>query len=203
MEVGKMAKYWDHLKYHEDTIEKHPITSEEVQFLMELQKEMNTQDTLGQADPRYWVIRDYDKVYGEDLDDPDGYEIFLDGEEILTLEYSIGDAHVIAKVKEHFLEEHEDDFEESDFDDLLDMDDLEEMLEGRGYDVDVMEYEKIPKYSGMFLTQKAAEEHLRGNYYHYDDEATTYATTAWRNKEADMLYQILHSVDFSKIKPES
>jgi hypothetical protein len=203
MEEDKMAKYWDNLKYHEDTVEKHPITSEEVQFLMELQKEMNTQDSIGQADPRYWVIRDYDKVYGESLNNADGCEIFLDDEKILTLEYSMfGDTQVLEKVKEYFLEEYEIDFEESDFDGLYDMGDLEEMLEDRGYEISIVEYETIPKYSGMFLTQKAAEEHLRANYYHYDDKATTYAMTAWRSKEANMLYQILHCVDFSKIKSE-
>ena len=59
-----MAKYWKHLEYHEDTVEKHKITEDEIRFLKELQKEMNTQDSCGQADPRYWVIRDFDKVYG-------------------------------------------------------------------------------------------------------------------------------------------
>ena len=32
------------------------MTKEEVDFLLQLQKEMNTQDSLGNADPRYWVI---------------------------------------------------------------------------------------------------------------------------------------------------
>jgi hypothetical protein len=198
-----MAKYWDNLKYHEDTIEKRPITREDVQFLMELQKEMNTQDTLSQADPRYWVIRDYSKVYGENLNTPEGCEIFIDDNKISTMEYTtVGDTQTIEEVKKYFLEEHDTEFEESDFDDLYDLDDLEEMLRDRGYEISVVEYEIIPKHSGMFLTQKAAEEHLRANYYHYDDNATTFCMTAWRSTEADKLYEILHRVDFSKIKLE-
>jgi len=55
-----MARYWEHLKYHDDNIPKRPITTEEIQFLIELQREMNTQDHVSQADPRYWVIRDFD-----------------------------------------------------------------------------------------------------------------------------------------------
>ena len=39
-------------EYHEDTVEKHEITKEEILFLKELQKEMNTQDTVCQADPQ-------------------------------------------------------------------------------------------------------------------------------------------------------
>lgn len=47
-----MAKFWNTVK-HEDTIEKHKITKEEIEFLNNIQKELNTQDHLCQADPRY------------------------------------------------------------------------------------------------------------------------------------------------------
>ena len=49
-----MAKYHKDLEYHEDLTEKHVLTEEEIRFLLELQKEMNTQDHVGQADPRFW-----------------------------------------------------------------------------------------------------------------------------------------------------
>lgn len=201
-----MAKYWENLKYHEDEVEKHSITVEEIQFLMELQKEMNTQDHIGQADPRYWVIRDFSKVYGRSLNDPDGYEIYMDGEELLTIDYKMfAETQVVDGVKEYFLREYdfgEEDFGEEDFEDVYDIDDLKELLEAKGYEITIVEYEIVPKYSGMFLTQKAAEEHLRANDYHYADNASTYAMTAWRSSEADMLYKILHSVDFSKMLVE-
>lgn len=198
-----MARYWEHLKYHDDNIPKRPITTEEIQFLIELQREMNTQDHVSQADPRYWVIRDFDKVYGSSLNNPDGYEIFMDGEQLLSIDYQMfNDTQVVDGIKAYFLKEYEDVFEESDFEDVYDVDDLKEMLEYRGYEIIIVEYELTPKYSGMFLTQKAAEEHLRANDYHYADNATTYAMTAWRSREADMLYKILHEVDFSKFESE-
>lgn len=50
-------------EYHEDIVEKHEITKEEILFLKELQKEMNTQDTVCQADPRFWVIEGSERVY--------------------------------------------------------------------------------------------------------------------------------------------
>lgn len=178
---------------------KHKITEEEIEFLKQLQKEMNTQDNVGQADPRYWVIRDWERIYGEELNNPDGCEILLDGEEIIHANYGVFgvDDLIIQKAKEYFVNES-DQFEEEDFE-LFGTDELKEMLEEHGYYISIIEYELIPQYSGFFLTQKAAEEHLRANYYHYDDNATTYAMTAWRSKEADMLYKILREVDFGEM----
>lgn len=198
-----MAKFWENLQYHEDTVEKHKITKEEIEFLKNLQKEMNTQDHVGQAAPRYWVIRDYDKVLGEKLDNPDGLVVYIDHERCVNIKYKIfqDDDYVIGKVKD-FLKENSYDFFENDFDDIFDIDDLREWMSEEVPESRIVEYEIIIKYSGFFLTQKAAEEHLRANYYHYSDEATTYAMTAWRSEEADMLYKILHSVDFSKLKEE-
>ena len=70
-----MAKFWNTVK-HEDNIEKHKITKEEIEFLNKIQKEMNTQDHLSQADPRYWTIRDYTKIYGDSLNNPEGICIY-------------------------------------------------------------------------------------------------------------------------------
>lgn len=197
-----MAKYWEHLEYHEDTVEKHKITKDEIRFLKELQKEMNTQDNLGQADPRYWVIRDFYKVYGEKLNNPDGFTVYNsdDGNDVCEIEYRIFGS---SKMADEILKElEEQEYELSDDDkqticDAYDLDSLIETLEELGFSV--VQYEIVPKYSGMFLTQKAAEEHLRANYYHYSDNATTYAMTAWRSREADVLYKILRSVDFEQL----
>lgn len=50
----------------------------------------------------------------------------------------------------------------------------------------------------MFLTQKDAEDHLKANYYHYSEDAHTYAMTAWRSNRVEKLINILQSVDFGK-----
>ena len=59
-----MAKYHKNLKYHKDEIEKHQITKDEIEFLKNLQTELNTQDNVGQADPRFWVINSWRKPIG-------------------------------------------------------------------------------------------------------------------------------------------
>lgn len=56
-----MAQFHENLHHHNDTTEKHPITKEELDFLSDLQHELNTQDHVGQADPRFWVIMGQEK----------------------------------------------------------------------------------------------------------------------------------------------
>lgn len=203
-----MAKFWNNLKYHEDITKKHSITKEEIQFLIELQKEMNTQDHVGQADPRYWVIRDYTKVYGKDLSSADGISIYDSNScrNIVEVEYEF--CHV-DNVIETILQAFRD--EEYDIDDeyietiklAYDMDSLVEYLEEiEEYDFCITEYQEVPKDDGMFLTHDAAIKHLKNNEYHYSEHAHTYAKTAWRNEEADMLYQILQKVDWSLLESE-
>ena len=71
-----MAIYHKKIQYHEDKTPKHKMTEEERQFLLDLQKELNTQDTLSQADPRYWVIKGREKMYHIDATEADGYELY-------------------------------------------------------------------------------------------------------------------------------
>lgn len=75
------------LKYHEDGIEKHKITQEELKFLKELQEELNTQDTVCQANPRFWVIKGTERIYHIE-DDSDGFE-FYDEDGCSVVAYSL------------------------------------------------------------------------------------------------------------------
>ena len=81
-----MAKYWENLKYHEDTVVKEKLSNDDIKFLKELQKELNTEDNVGTASPRYWVIRQPERIYHVDRDEAD-YYVFLDDDyQELTLE---------------------------------------------------------------------------------------------------------------------
>lgn len=64
-----MAIFHKTLQYHEDTTEKRDISQEDIEFLKKLQLEMNTQDTTGTADPRFWVIKGSERVINNE--DPD------------------------------------------------------------------------------------------------------------------------------------
>ena len=203
--MNGMAKFWEHLKYHEDTTEKHEINVEEIVFLKELQKEMNTQDNVGQADPRYWVIRDYEKIYGENLNNADGIAIYNrdNGETVYEVEYRLFNIdsvidEIIQNMKENRYELSEEEIEELKL--AYDSESLKAYLDDLcGYEISVKEYQEIARDKGFFFTQKAAEDHLRRNHYHYSDEAHTYAHTAWRSSE-EPLWRILQMVDFDKLE---
>ena len=64
-----MAIFHKTLQYHEDTTEKRDISQEDIEFLKRLQLDMNTQDTTGTADPRFWVIKGSESVV--DNENPD------------------------------------------------------------------------------------------------------------------------------------
>lgn len=86
----------------ERNTEKHRITSEELDFLINLQKEMNTQDTICQADPRFWVVQQQCESVV-----PEGYE-----DKTVVLD-THGDYDTVAEdidefiqyIKENFIEE--------------------------------------------------------------------------------------------------
>lgn len=199
-----MAKFWKHLIKHPDAVIKHKITDEEITFLKRIQEELNTQDTVGQADPRYWVIRDYEKIHGENLSDVAGIEIY-DSEagnlitEIDTygLEISEIGEKVLDGLEKEYYSLNEDTIEE--LRSVYDMESLISVLkETDEYDLLVLEYQKIPVNKGMFLTHEAAMRHLKENAHHYSEEAHTYAMTAWRSSE-ERLWEILQTVDFDQI----
>lgn len=62
----------DQLKRRIDDIQKDELTKDDIQFLKELQTELNEQDNEGMPNPKYWVIRtekwelDYDACPGSD-----------------------------------------------------------------------------------------------------------------------------------------
>lgn len=208
------------LSYHKDEIQKHPLTDQEINFLTSLQNEMNTQDTVGQRDPRFWVIRGTETVYGM----MDGEQrLFLNGTEYSAMcdsdlvknileaarknctDYK--DLRIKAEVDSMTLygKEKEADESEDEIAEWLDFENLVEWLQTyTREDARALYCEDVPKIypSTFFLTQKAAEEHLIANHYHYSQDAHTYAMTAWRNPEADNLWAILQETDFEDLRQQ-
>lgn len=50
--------YYQSTTPHDDVTPRRPLTQDDIAFLTELQTLLNTQDNMGQADPRFWVIKD-------------------------------------------------------------------------------------------------------------------------------------------------
>lgn len=207
--------------YHEDETEKLPLRNADIRFLQELQKEMNTQDTLGQADPRFWVIKGKNRIY---LNDPDGYELCYYCEKVaenledaarylqsegfsdhtgLRAEASFEDAIISpeGRLSVAFSEMPGPGYEDCVFYDTKSLADWLNEYQGNDAFTAVPYMDRQMVYSDtLFLTRKEAMEHLRRFHYHYDDEAHTYAMTAWRAPDVERLYGILEETDFQELE---
>lgn len=210
-----MAKYWENLKYHEDTVVKEKLSNDDIKFLRELQKEINTEDNAGTASPRYWVIRQPERIYHLDEDEAD-YYVFIDecDKYELTLEdlkdkleflcddnlknVEVKDGVLTFEYFDEWLEEVEE--YKVDYDNYY-TDGKYKILELLESDVSVAYYKEVDATvdNCMFLTQIDAENHLRANDYHYHEKARTYCMCGWRNPRFERLIKILSKTDFDSM----
>lgn len=212
-----MAKYWENLKYHEDTVVKEKLSNDDIKFLKELQKELNTEDNVGTASPRYWVIRQPERIYHVDKDEADYFMFIDDDYQELTLEelknyledvyddnlksVDIKDEVLTFEYLNEFSEEIEKytiDFNNPFLDSGYSVDKVLELLE---LEVSVVYYKEIDVTvdNCMFLTQIDAENHLRANDYHYHEKARTYCMCGWRSPRFERLINILSKTDFDSM----
>lgn len=210
-----MAKYWENLKYHEDTVVKEKLSNDDIKFLKELQKELNTEDKVGTANPRYWVIRQPERIYHLDEDEAD-YYVFIDecDKYELTLEdlkdkleflcddnlksVEVKDGVLTFEYFDEWLEEVEE--YKVDYDNYY-TDGKYKILELLESDVSVAYYKEVDATvdNCMFLTQIDAENHLRANDYHYHEKARTYCMCGWRSPRFERLINILSKTDFDSM----
>lgn len=204
-----MAKFHKTLQYHEDTTRKKNLSNEDREFLLELQKELNTQDTTGTADPRFWVIRGSEKY--RDDDEPEEYGLICEGEVVTsttkeTIEY------LNKYVMPHNPDKDECSIEEDSYEFVLKYKELEEEKQDHLSIGELNEYlsdifntsyemfgisSKMVIYpSTMFLTEKSARKHLELNHYHYSNDAHTYCMCAWRSPEVEKLWKILRETQW-------
>ena len=220
-----MAKLFE-LKTHEDEFpNKRAITTDEIIFLKDLQYRINTQDHIAQADPRYWVIRDYEKHYGKDLNDSDGW-VIIDTEESgevlvdsknLAVDTGSCENYLDAVIRTTLEEIKDNDMLSEYFDeDCFDANLWKHDVVDCSYDVEsfvnnlndfiiapdkfaILEYEDVATDTNAFLSHEAAQAFLESNSHHFSPDAHTYAVTAWRNPDAEKLIKILHEVDFDSL----
>lgn len=184
------------------------MKKEDIDFLKELQHKLLTQDTMGQANPRFWAIKQPLRVYGiNNRDECDGTEVVNNCELI---------ANNLKELVE-YLNEYEEDLNIK-YDDtgiaeqavILDSENkeiIEEfftvyqlvdyMYEELGYsshELYAINYKEIDVIveNTMFLTLEECEKHLKNNAHHYKN-AYPYAMTAWRSPQVEKLYEILEN----------
>ncbi len=176
------------------------ITEKDIEFLKNLQEEMNTQSHDCQAAPRFWVVAQEEKFVAN-IDCCDGCILINnEGTEI---------GETLDEVKEFF----KDNFDQEDYDSLnlsefdndefADLEDIARHLHhafpDEGYHVWYYRNVHVIKDSTLFLTKRECKEHIEANHYHYNKTVHSYAMTAWRSPQVETLYEILENVDFGKI----
>lgn len=183
------------------------MKKEDREFLKELQYEMLTQDTVGQADPRFWVVMQTVRQYGVDSD------YGIDGTIITSCDD--GDLEINADNMEEVFNWLIENFEidckfvngiiyinNEDEDILSDADDVISYLESEGYDrysiVNYRDNEEIVQNT-MFLTLRECREHIERNHYHYN-KPHPYAMTTWRSPQVERLYKILQETNWDELE---
>lgn len=144
--------------------------------LIKLAKEYTSQDNRSQAMPMYFTIRTDKKTVC-----PDGYEDDY---------YYIYESEEIAQDMDELFEWAKEYFDEQlphEWDDMYQWE-KEEWLKEEG--VEVFNYKIEHQEQNVFFTAKSCDEHIKNNHYHYTNPIS-YANTAWRNPEMNLITKLL------------
>lgn len=165
----------------------------DIQFLKELQIELNTQSNDVQASPRFWTVGDYRWVVTVE-GNAERFSVYLP---------SCGEA---CEIKDFIEDLEREDLEEDALEALgkVDLEDETAIFDWiqEHYDDGATfipeQKEHFIRQNTMFLTKKEAKDHIEMNHYHYTKEAHTYAMTAWRAPKVERLLKILSEFDFER-----
>ena len=203
------------------------LNLEDLDFLIELQHEMLTQDHVGQAAPRFWVIQGTRRAFCGSEYGTDGEVLCQDSEEYAdgleeAIEYftnnyeaKLEEANVSIEkdnvlggyiVKHMVIDKDGDDLSEErnawTVDELIEALEEFDVIDSNAYSSACYKLEDYIYPDTLFLTNRSCKEHIRLNYYHYSSDAHSYAMTAWRSPEVKKLWEILDKIDWEAIKKE-
>lgn len=194
-------------EYHKDATEKHILNVADAAFLQTLQKELNTQPSMGQAHPAYWCIAQTREAIGDQNNydaiiavDGDGGTIAQDLEELA----SFLDNREIPEVTScaYFNNSCSIHFSDGTVEAAYSIESAVELLQL--HEINRIEIRYIRKEQEivkdcLFLTHKSCEEHLRAYGYNYASDAHAFAMTAFRSPEYEQLIRLIRSVDWSQL----
>lgn len=183
------------------------MKSEYIEFLANLKEELLTQPTDGNRDPRYWGIKHKKRVYGWEEECAEGWTVF-DSE---NPGYIIGKPDDEESVKAAFVGEYE--INEDSFDDCYDIYDIVERANEikaeedgspyyKPYELAYYRDEDIHSEEAIFLTKKAAMQHIEDNGHNYNNPYT-YVMTAFRCPEYEKLLEVIKNTDWNAIRRDA
>lgn len=170
------------------------ITQEQYEFLKELQHELLTQPTDGQADPKFWGIMEE-----REIGVPDGCgdaRIYMGDGVVATLKEAV--AYVDEWLEGCYDPEGDvkNDWEEIDkgcADDVVEF--LKTYIDTQCRIVWVDNRSELSTYTGAFLTKRACKEYIEKYGYNHS-KPHTFGMTAIRNPEYETLVNILKTMKF-------
>ena len=173
------------------------LTMEDLTFLKDLAKELRIQDSRATAKPLVFKIREtiiepyQDLWFVEDeicLISPKERVCLTSADvlEVLETYYPRDYKRVM-----DFVSEREDLSYQTDLRELFDVLECLEL----DYNWTLTGYKEVEKFSGEFLTARAAEAHLKENRHHYNETAHIYCARGWRNPELEQLLAIVEKFD--------
>ncbi|MEY8001578.1 hypothetical protein AB8U03_15520 [Clostridium sp. Mt-5] len=183
------------------------MNKSDIEFLKELQNEMLTQDTVSQADPRFWVVMQTVRDYWVD-DDVDGFCIYdnnsaenaFEGEFEELVDWLKENFNVIVKCEYDgsFIDIVCEDENEFFTDNISEIEDFLEAYAPGEYSIcNYRDREEIAQDT-MFLTLRECKKHIKTNGYHYN-KPHPYAMTAWRSPQVERLYKILQNTNWDEL----
>lgn len=180
------------------------LSADDLSFLRELQTELNTQDTVGQADPRFWVVRQdrwrdaENSVDRIDIVDDEACEV-TNVDEALESAWNAAREHMGDAAARHLFAMHEVDPESETVSEKKAISLIERCIDEFRipFTLYPMERYRANTENTLFLTLRECQEHIAANHYHYDNPAP-YAMTAWRSPQFERLIKILQTADFNE-----
>lgn len=165
------------------------LTENELKLAKELAIRLKTQDNRGTALPIAFLLQDVEERRTFDQGD---FVLFNDDNGEIWRGDSEDD--IIKQILEIRKEDIEDpyDSDEAAFDkeEARIEEEIRDEVGGNCYE---MEHEFVTKR--IFLTEEAANNHLKLNNHHYSDKARIYVDHFWRDPEMELVYKILTSFD--------
>jgi hypothetical protein len=140
-------------------------------FLMELSKELNSQNNRATAVPYFFQIET-----DEEIAVPDGcgtHAWYYDGSKIET------DEEIVRQIFDYY-------DGEKPIEDIKKLSESEKEEELKNMGWNECNYDYMKKYQNAFLTEKACRAHIAGNQHHYN-KPIDYLSHAFRNPELEMV----------------
>lgn len=190
-------------KHHPDTTEKRDMTNKDIDFIQQLQQEINTQDTEDETEAVYWTIEDYQTISGKDLDNPESiviYESRNSDEIIMIIPVEDECDSMTIRVMTGYLQANYPDIPKT----LLSEDmtfnmSIREILENINdctkYDFPYRETITIKTQYGFFLTRKSAEQYLLNNDNHFHENATVRMHKLQKSDTEQQLFNMLKTIN--------